>query len=221
MLVAIEGIDGSGKATIARLTVNLLRSSGYVARSLSFPRYGETLSSHTIQAVLNGSIRPEGLEGIYFLAAAFGIDRYECFARTPLAGSEIVVIDRYVASNKAFQMARAGDENAQLVRSWIDDFEHVRLGLPRADLTVFLDIPEDLALKLIAARGARAYTEASFDEFEGDRELQKSVRRRYQDLAALEAGIWRTVATAPGGVLRQPEEIAAEVLQLVLAGLPG
>jgi dTMP kinase len=119
-LIAIEGIDGSGKGTQAQLLLQRLEEQGRRATLLSFPRYEATFFGRTVGEYLNGAFGSLGQVHPFFASLLFAGDRFE--SRTvltdALAANDVVVLDRYVASNVAHQAARlAGEARRQLIEA--------------------------------------------------------------------------------------------------------
>ncbi len=170
MLIAIEGIDGSGKGTQARQLHDRLMAEGTSAALLSFPRYSETVFGGLIGDYLNG--RFGTLEQVHPLLASllFSGDRFESLAvlRNACERHEVVILDRYVASNIAHQGSRTTAEEQPRLMELIDRIEHEVFRLPRADLTVLLDIPVETAVDLIARKKPREYTDQTADLHEAN-----------------------------------------------------
>ena len=210
-LVAIEGIDGSGKGTQSRLLVERLRSEGRTAELISFPRYSETFFGARIGDFLNGRFGSLDAVDPFLAALLFAGDRLESkpVLERALADHEFVVLDRYVASNVAHQGAkRVGEERAELVRR-IKHVEFELNRLPQPDATVWLDLPLPLASRLIAAKSARDYTDRAADLQEEDMDYLAATAAVYRQLAAGPG--WVRVGSAAGDSVRPAEEIAAEV----------
>ncbi len=217
-LIAIEGIDGSGKGTQAARLRAALASRGLKVDLISFPRYSETFFGARIGDFLNG--RFGSLADVHpFLAATlFAGDRMESreLLRQSLAANDVVVLDRYVASNIAHQAAkRDGAERRQLTQ-WILNLEFDVNQLPRPDVALLLDLPAATAQMLIARKNARSYTDRAADLQEADAAYLENVRRVYLDLASDAAG-WRVIDVERQGRLRPIDEIAAEVLEHAVA----
>lgn len=210
-LIAIEGIDGSGKGTQAARLVGTLRDSGRRVALLSFPRYRDTFYGERIGDFLNG--RFGGLADVHpFLAATlFAGDRLESrgLLEELLEQNDDVVLDRYVASNVAHQAAkRTGAERDQLV-DWIERLEFGVNRLPRPDRVVLLDLPAAQAQILIARKAARSYTEKAADLQEADADYLDEVRKVYHRLAASSPD-WSVIAVFREETLRSIDEIAHE-----------
>jgi dTMP kinase len=216
VLVAIEGIDGSGKGTQAARLCDALRQRGTHTELISFPRYSETFFGARIGDFLNG--RFGSLEEVHpFLAATlFAGDRMESrdMLLGALASHEVVVLDRYVASNIAHQAGkREGVERSQMT-DWIRTLEFEVHQLPRPDLVILLDLSASRAQTLIAKKKARSYTDRAADLQEADEQYLENVRRVYLDLARAEDN-WSVVDVERGGELRSVEDVAGDVWERV------
>lgn len=214
-LISIEGIDGSGKGTQAALLRDALAARGLRTALISFPRYTETFFGARIGDFLNGRFGSLSEVHPFLAATLFAGDRLESrdMLRNTIASHDVVVLDRYVASNIAHQASkREGDERRQLT-DWILTLEFNVNQLPRPDLAILLDLPATTAQKLIAKKNARSYTDQPADLQEADAEYLENVRRVYLDVAARDAN-WRVIDVERNGNLRKIEEIAAELLAL-------
>ena len=162
MLIAIEGLDQSGKETQARELRDRLRAAGYRSRVAAFPDYGTSIGEEIARA-LQGE-REYGPETMQLLYVANRFERKADIDRWQ-AGGLIVLFDRYVASAVAYGEAHGLDP------AWL---ENLQIYLPQPELTLFLDIDPETAL----ARKA-----VGRDRYERDLELLGRVRASYQRLA--------------------------------------
>lgn len=221
MLIAIEGIDGSGKGTQAARLVESLRNAGRSAALFGFPRYTETFFGKRVGEFLNGCYGALEAVDPLLVALLFAGDRFE--SRDRLAqlcrDHEFVILDRYIASNIAHQAAkREGDERARLVQL-IQQLEREVYELPQADRVILLDLPAETARELVARKARRDYTDSVADLQEADTHYQRRVRELYLELSRSEPG-WRVVSvTDDAGSLRTVESIAEDVLRLTQAPL--
>lgn len=215
LLIAIEGIDGSGKGTqAARLHAHLL-ARGRKSALLSFPRYQQTAFGQKIGDFLNGKFG--SLESVHPLLASllFAGDRFESRAviEQTIATHEVVIFDRYVASNVAHQGAKVTGDDRQKLIEWIQHLEHTIYQLPHAHQNLFLDINVPLAQQLIAAKSKRNYTEKAADLQEADTNYLCQVRSVYLELAT--GPKWTTIPCESGGRVRNIDEIAADIARVV------
>lgn len=217
MLIAIEGIDGAGKHTQASLLAEGLFAAGRRAELVSFPRYGESFFSVAIEELLKG--RFGGGNDPRLVGLLFAGDRLEGRRHLldSLAANDVVIADRYVASNLAYQGARAPGEEQQEVMRWLAHVEHDVYGLPRPELTVLLDLPVEVAVRRLSTR-ASSGGRPDGDVYEADHAFLERCRRCYLELAAALPD-WAVVTVAETGGERSIEAIGDEVLALAVTRL--
>ncbi len=213
LLLAIEGADGAGKATASALVVEQLVAAGRSACVISFPRYTDTVGGWALGAMLAGSLpRPVSPKAA---ATLYALDRMESrdVLVAALDAHEIVVFDRYIASNMAYQAAQVPAEEASAMMEWIARLETGAFALPAPDLSIYLDTPAKIARGLILKKRKRSYTDDAFDAYEADAGLQDRVRANYAAMVeARVLGAWLRVSTVADGVSRPPADIAAEIV---------
>jgi dTMP kinase len=216
ILIAIEGIDGSGKHTQAKLLEHSLASLGYHVYATGFPQY-ESWFGHMVGKFLNGDFGALEAVDPHFSALLYAGDRFEAKPRIQRALNEgkVVLVDRYVSSNLAHQVARAPAEKRSEFLRWIEHLEYFVYGLPRENLILYLRVPPSQAQMLVALKAERNYTRATHD-------LQEKSLRHLEDAAEMydmlsRSKPWATIQCfdAQSGTLRMPEQISAEVLSAV------
>lgn len=211
-LIAIEGIDGSGKGTQAARLCEHLRSTGITSTVLTFPSYDLTRFGRQIGAFLNGRFGELDQVHPVLVSLLFAGDRLESLPRLQAAldQHEVVICDRYVASNLAHQAAKAeGTDRAEL-RDWVEFVEYELFRLPRAERVLWLDIPVDQAQELIARKNKRTYTDRAADLQEADAVYLQRVRDVYRELSHDSA--WRRISVVEEQRLRSPDEITADMV---------
>ncbi len=221
ILLEIEGIDGSGKGTQAARLAETATASGRRVATFSFPTYDGNPFSRAVADYLNGAfggadeVHPE-LAGLLYAC-----DRLHARPRlvAALGECDLVVLDRYVASNLAHQGSKLEGEARERLLDWLLEVEYGEFALPRPDLVVLLDAPPALARELVGRKSARAYTTLPEDIHESDTAHTDATREVYLELARREG--WRVVPTAgeDGGV-RDVDEIAGEIWAAVEPLLP-
>jgi dTMP kinase len=220
-LIAIEGIDGAGKGTQAARVAESAAARGHRVASFSFPLYDGNPFSRAVADYLNGEFG--GADEVHPKLAAllYAGDRFHARPQlvAALADCDLVVCDRYVASNAAHQGAKlTGDARARLL-DWLDEVEYGEFALPRPDLVVLLDAPVALARELVGRKATRGYTTLEADIHEADAGHSGATRDVYLELAR--RGNWRVVATGGAdGAPRAVDEIAGEIWRAVEPLLP-
>jgi len=216
LLIAIEGIDGSGKHTQATLLEQSLLSMGFRVHATGFPQY-ESWFGHMVGKFLNGDFGSLQTVDPHFSALLYAGDRFEAKSRLEeaLKEGQIVLVDRYVASNMAHQVARAAPEKRSEFLRWIEHLEYSIYGLPREELILYLRVPPSYAQKLVGQKSERQYTRASHD-------LQEKSLSHLEDAAGMydmlsRSRPWATIQCfdAQNNALRPPGEIAEDVLLAV------
>ena len=217
-LIVIEGTDGSGKSTQFDLLTRRLEAEGLSFRRLRFPRYDQP-SSALIRMYLGGDFGadPDAVNA-YAASTFYAVDRYASFVqdwqRDYLAGG-LFLSDRYTTSNAVHQGGKVPPQEREAFFRWLYDLEYDRMGLPKPDLVVLLDMPTDLSQQLLRHREADTHTSA--DIHEQDAAYLSRCRETARE-AADHYG-WAVVSCARDGQLRPVEDIHQEVYALVRAAL--
>ena len=214
-LIVIEGTDGSGKSTQFRLLTQRVRDAGYEFQKLVFPQYAEE-SSALIRMYLKGEFgtSPSDVSS-YAASAFFAVDRYASYKKVWGKWYEeggLVLSDRYTTSNAVHQASKESPENQQEFLRWLYEFEYDKLGLPRPDLTIYLDVPTDFTEKMMRLR--EADTNTSADIHEQDLDYLATCRRTGK--AAAEYYNWTIIDCVRDGQMRSIEDIHEEIYRHVL-----
>jgi dTMP kinase len=215
-IVAIEGADGVGKNTAAKGVCDAVNASGRSAVVIGFPRYGETVGGVTIGRFLAGEMPVPVTPAA--AATLYALDRFEWRAQIEQAADshDVLIFDRYIASNMAYQAARLDAAEIRPMMDWILSLETGQFALPTPAVSIYLDTPWDLARELILKKAQRSYTDKSFDEYEADIALQQRVRANYEAIVAAGLlGPWQVVRASEDGAMRAPEAIVADILRFI------
>lgn len=215
-LIAIEGIDGSGKRTQVELLTQSLRARGHSVYATGFPQYDSTFGK-MIGQFLNGEFGPLESVNPHFTALLYAGDR--CEAKTKLeaalSNGQIVLADRYIGSNLAHQTARVAREKRAAFVEWIERLEYGIYGLPREDLVLYLRVPPVEAQKLVGQKSARSYTSAKKDLQEASLRHLEEAAEIYDELSRRSHWARIECFDATRGTMRAPEQIASDVLTAV------
>ena len=183
VLIVIEGLDGAGKRTLTRGLRAAFEAAGQTVGTLAFPRYGESITADLASEALHGR-HGDLSESVYAMAVLFALDR--AAAREHLGAlrdsHDVVILDRYVASNAAYSAARLNQGADGEVVSWVGELEYGRFDLPEPDHQILLDVPVALAAQR-AQRRAGLEADRARDAYERDTGLQRRTQAVYAGLA--------------------------------------
>ncbi len=182
-LIAVEGLDGAGKNTLVSGLVGRWREAGASVATMTFPRYGESIAADLASEALHGQ-HGDLRDSVYAMALLFALDRRAAAdeIRSAVAEHDLVILDRYVASNAAYSAARLSQSADGEVVSWVRDLEFERFGLPVPDRHLLLGVAAEVAMSRAAGRAAADETRPQ-DHYERDHDLQHRVDSVYRQLA--------------------------------------
>ncbi len=219
-LMVIDGLDGCGKSTQLDLLDAYLKASGQAYKQISFPDY-EQPSSALVKMYLGGELGGSAdAVNAYAASSFYAVDRYASFARFWRKEYEAgipIVAARYVTSNAIHQMTKLPQSEWDAFLTWLEDYEYDRLGLPRPDVVVFLDMPIDVSQRLMEQR------------YHGDNEKKDIHERdiaylhqcRCAALYAAEKKGWAIVSCSDGVNPLSPQKIHETLMTLFGAMLHG
>ena len=213
-LIVIEGTDGSGKSTQFRALTERLQKDGKAFKTLVFPRYSEP-SSALIRMYLGGEFGSNPADVNAYAASAFyAVDRYASYKQDWGQWYEdggLIVSDRYTTSNAVHQASKEQGQAQEEFLKWLYEFEYDKLGLPRPDLTIYLDVPTDFTEKLLRSREAATNTAADIHE----QDTAYLATCRLTGRAAAKYYGWTVVNCVQDGNMRSIEDIHEEIYRYV------
>lgn len=210
MLIVIDGLDGCGKST----QLELLKEKFTDAHFITFPYYN-TNSGKIVSDYLSGKF-PENDPAVsaYSASAIYAVDRYTSFKTHWEAlyksGSPLISA-RYVTSNAIYQMTKLDKSEWDGYLEWLYDFEYEKLGMPRPDKTIFLDMPIEISQKLLSKRYCG--NEEKKDIHEQNTLFLKACREAALYVAKRDG--WEIVPCSDGENPRTIEEINCDLCRII------
>ena len=213
-LIVIEGTDGSGKSTQFKRLTEHLTADRQEFKTLVFPRYSGP-SSAMIRMYMGGEFgtKPSDVNA-YAASTIYAVDRYASYKQDWGQWYEsggLIVSDRYTTSNAVHQASKEPKEKQPEFLKWLYDLEYERLGLPRPDLTLFLDVPTDFTEKLLRGREAATNTHADIHE----KDMHYLATCRETGRAAADFYGWTVIECVKNGQMRSIEDIHEEIYRHV------
>ncbi|HEV7361327.1 MAG TPA: dTMP kinase [Mycobacterium sp.] len=183
MLIAIEGVDGAGKRTLSEGLRAAFLAAGKSVATLAFPRYGQSVTADIAAEALHGE-HGDLASSVYAMAMLFALDRAGAIEDIAALrrDHDVLILDRYVASNAAYSAARLHQDAAGDAAAWVHALEYQRLGLPAPDWQVLLGVPAELAEER-ARRRAESDPGRPRDSYERDGGLQQRTGAVYAELS--------------------------------------
>ena len=214
-LVVIEGLDGSGKSTQLDLLYENLKKHGIECRAVSFPDY-DNPSSTLVKMYLNGNFgtNPNDVNA-YAASVFYTVDRYASYKAKwgeYYENGGTVVSGRYTTSNAVHQASKLSEDKWEDFLSWLYDFEYNKIGIPKPDKVIFLDMPVEVSQKLLTKRYEGDNSKK--DIHESDTEYLDRCRKAAVFTAKYSG--WEIIPCAEYGEARSIEDIANDVLNSVL-----
>ncbi len=209
VMLVIEGLDGSGKATQTQKLMERLEALGRDAVKVSFPNY-EDDSSALVKMYLRGELGQAEEVNAYAASLFYTVDRYATFRKAyeqQWKAGHCIVADRYTTSNMFHQCTKEPRENWDSYLSWLEDLEYEKVGLPRPTQVIYLDVEPEVSRALLSKR------------YEGD-ESKKDIheanfayllRCREAALYAAEKFGWKVIRCNEGSDMRSIDSISNEI----------
>lgn len=223
-IIVVEGTDGSGKQTQTALLKEKILKKGYEIYSTSFPNY-DSNSSALVKMYLNGEITDKAEDVSAEAASTFyAMDRYVTykkeFERIYNEGKKVLLFDRYTSSNITHQGAKivskyseedGSKAELELIEfvKWLNDFEHEKLGIPKPDVVIFLNVPIEYSAKLRENRKNKITGENKQDIHESDSSHLYNASKA--GLISAKLFGWEIIECVKDGQMRTKEDISEEV----------
>lgn len=213
-LIVLEGLDGSGKTTQFERLDKILEDRGIPHRSISFPDYDQP-SSTLVKMYLGGEISDNAQDINAFAASSFyAVDRYVSYRKfwqQDHDSGKLILAARYVTSNCIYQMVKLPEDKWNEYIEWLTDYEYTKMGLPKPDSVIFLDMPVEVSQRLMTERYHG--DEKKKDIHEANVSFLHSCRKAA--LFAAEKLGWKVVKCSSEGEPLSRDEITEQLVNLI------
>ena len=221
MFIVLEGLDGVGKSTQITKLRDMFRAKGVESEYLHFPRFDAPVYGELIARFLRGDLGSVESVNPYLVALLYAGDRADAAAtiRQWLSDGKVVIVDRYVYSNIGYQCAKIADKvERNTLREWILHTEFEEFGIPKPDLSLFLDVPfafTERKLTEVREGEDRDYLQGGKDIHEASLDLQRRVREVYLESALLNDDLKVVNCSTEEGGMASPEVIFERIMERV------
>ncbi|MBR1422378.1 MAG: deoxynucleoside kinase [Ruminococcus sp.] len=213
-IVVLEGLDGSGKSTQFERLDKYLEDKGIKHKSISFPDY-DNESSALVRMYLGGEIgcSPSDVNA-YAASSFYAVDRYVSYKQLwedDYKSGSFISAARYVTSNCIYQMTKLPEEEWENYIKWLEDYEYDKLGLPRPDQVIFLDMPIEISQKLMSGRYNGDETKKDIHEAN----ISYLYACRKAALFTAEKCGWKIIRCSSGDESRPIDDIFEDILSAI------
>lgn len=217
-LIVIEGLDGSGKSTQLKLLGEKISRLGFAVREIKLPNYDDA-SSGLVKMYLDGRFGKEPQDvNVYAASSFFAVDRYvsyNCYWKEDYSNGKLILSDRYTTSNAYHQAIKLPRAQWLAYLKWLEDYEYRKLGIPKPDVVVYLDMPVDISQMLMTER----YLGDEIKKDIHEKNLAYLYKCSEAAMFACEKLGWQKVKCTAEGIPLSKEAISNEVYSCVLKGL--
>lgn len=214
-VIAIEGIDGSGKSVQYNKLAEALTDMGYSVEKREYPKYESYFGSH-VGSYLSGAegVKADTVDG-KSMALWFALDRWEDMKSHVDGEYDYMIINRYVLSNAVYQSIRDIDLGRPDIIDWVFDLEYGHFCLPKADIYLFYDVAPAQAGENVMKKGFRDYVGGEKkDVYEESCGIQQRARAKYLETAQRRGDVAVIQCMGDEG-MRSIEDIAAETMRVL------
>ena len=215
-LIVIEGTDCSGKETQSKMLLEKFKKSKIAIEQFSFPNYDSPTGiiiggSYLGKSHIGPCIFPEGAVNVdpkvasllYAADRLYNIDEINKL----LDNGTNVILDRYVFSNMAHQGGKIKEYDQRIkMYKWLEKLEFDLLELPQPDISIFLHMPYEQAVKLKQNR-------TEIDQHEMDENHLRMAETSYIELSNLYN--WYTIECNNEDIIKTKSEIHNEIYNYV------
>ncbi len=213
--IVLEGIDGSGKATQAKLLIKYFKKRGNKVKEIDFPQYGQK-SAGLIEEYLTGKY---GKIDAYKASVFYAVDRYDASFKIKkwLKEGNIIIADRYISSNAGHQGGKLDKKERQKYFKWLYDLEYGIFEIPRPDLTIILKNSPELSFKMSAQAKKRKkiYLGNKKDIHEKDIKHLKKALQAYLDLAKANPKDFKVIECVENKKIMSLEKIHEKIIKIL------
>ena len=221
--IVIEGLDGSGKSTQLKMLRNYLKQNRINYEYLHFPRTDSRIYGDLVARFLRGELGDINTVNPYLIALIYAGDRNDAkeMINNWLSEDKLVIVDRYVYSNIAFQCAKLTDQNEkEKLSEWINDLEYNYNKLPKPALNIFLNVPFEFTKKNLTKQREgddRDYLNGKEDIHEKDINFQDKVRNVYLHEVKKDKNLKIINCANENGEMSESDFVFSKILDLLKA----
>lgn len=222
IFIVIDGTDGSGKATQAKLLTENLKKAGFKTKTIDFPRYENNFFGKMVGRYLSGEFGSASEVSPYLASILYACDRFESKNQIEnwLKNGFVVIADRYASSNQIHQGGKISNNKKRVeFLAWLEELEYKILKIPRPQTIFYLDMPLEISQKLLKTKTSqkkKVYLKGKKDIHENDPRHLRDAKNRAIELVRKNNN-WTKIDCAKNGKPLAKEEINQKIMGKVVS----
>lgn len=216
-IIVIEGTDSSGKQTQSEILYKKIEENKKNVKKISFPDYNSP-ACEPVKMYLAGEFGEDPNKvNPYPISTMYAIDRYASYNKyweKFYKEDGIIVTDRYTTSNMIHQGSKIKDANEKIKYiEWLEDLEYNKIGIPKPDIVIFLNMPIDVSIELMKTRENKIDNTAKKDIHERNQEYLKESYENACEIAKLKN--WIEISCVKNGIIKTRDELGEEIYKVL------
>ena len=219
--IVIEGLDGSGKSTQINLLTEYFEKQNIKYKYLHFPRTDSEIYGELVAKFLRGELGDINSVSPYLVSLIYAGDRdnAKTMINKWLEDDYLVIVDRYVNSNIAFQCAKLTDDDEKnKLRQWINHLEYEYFKIPKPDLSIFVDVPFNFTTQKLTKQRTgddREYLKGKKDIHEQSIDFQYNVKKEYLKLIESDHDFKLIDCSKDENTILSPKKIFEKIISIL------
>lgn len=217
-IIVIEGGDGSGKTTQAKLLISYLRKRNLPTKYFDFPQYYSSFHGKTVAKFLRGEFGSLDQVSPYLISLSFALDRASVKEemQSVLKKGEYIISNRYATANMAHQGAKftLQKEKEEFLK-WLYDLEYKVHKIPKEDIVIYLYVPSYIAMKLTQKKEDRKYLQGKSMDIQEDNPDYRLVTEQMYLYLSHKYKHWVKINCIKNGKILSPEVIHHKILDVL------